>query len=158
MRLKGITGQGIQRVARTIKAQGEGLTMFDLDTFAQAYVEAMLWSSSTMEDDAEMFGEEFAENLDDLVGFIDMSPEAVAQVKEDCDQFQEENAELLDQVSEEFGVGDDQHGHDFWLTRAGHGAGFWDRGYGDLGERLSDAARKFGHIDPYIGDDKKVYF
>lgn len=24
---------------------------------------------------------------------------------------------------------DERAGHDFWLTRAGHGAGFWDRRY-----------------------------
>ncbi len=31
--------------------------------------------------------------------------------------------------------------HDLWLTENGHGAGFWDRGLGDLGQRLTDAAR-----------------
>jgi hypothetical protein len=39
-------------------------------------------------------------------------------------------------------------GHDFFLTRNGHGAGFWDRGYPeDLGEALSEASRKFGEAD-----------
>ena len=40
-----------------------------------------------------------------------------------------------------------QIGHDFWLTREGHGAGFWDRGLGDIGRRLTDAARVYGSID-----------
>jgi hypothetical protein len=31
-------------------------------------------------------------------------------------------------------------GHDLRLTSGGHGAGFWDRGLGKLGDRLSDAA------------------
>lgn len=35
-------------------------------------------------------------------------------------------------------------GHDFWLTRGGHGTGFWDRGLGELGDRLSDAAQAYG--------------
>lgn len=37
-----------------------------------------------------------------------------------------------------------RHGGDFHLTRNRHGAGFWDRGYGEVGERLSDAARAYG--------------
>ena len=30
--------------------------------------------------------------------------------------------------------------HDYWLTRNGHGVGFWDRGLGDVGVMLSDLA------------------
>lgn len=48
-------------------------------------------------------------------------------------------------------------GHDFWLTRNGHGAGFWDRGLGDLGLQLSDMARAYGSSDLYVGDDGRVY-
>ena len=28
--------------------------------------------------------------------------------------------------------------HDYWLTRNGHGVGFWDRGLGPVGDRLID--------------------
>ncbi len=37
-----------------------------------------------------------------------------------------------------------QHGGDFYLTRNGHGAGFWDRGYGNIGTQLSKAAKIYG--------------
>lgn len=37
-----------------------------------------------------------------------------------------------------------QIGADLWFTQNGHGVGFWDRGLGDLGERLSSAARLLG--------------
>ena len=37
-----------------------------------------------------------------------------------------------------------QAGPDFWLTREGHGTGFWDRGAGDAGDLLSRAAKAFG--------------
>lgn len=47
----------------------------------------------------------------------------------------------------------DQVAHDFILTRNRHGAGFWDRGAGDVGERLSDMARPYGETDVYVGDD-----
>lgn len=35
----------------------------------------------------------------------------------------------------------EQIGHDYVLTTGGHGAGFWDRGHGEAGERLSEACR-----------------
>lgn len=35
-------------------------------------------------------------------------------------------------------------GHDFSLTRNGHGAGFWDRGAGKAGEILTAAAKLYG--------------
>ena len=37
-----------------------------------------------------------------------------------------------------------QVGHDFWLTREGHGAGFWDRGNGPQGDRLTELAKAYG--------------
>lgn len=39
-----------------------------------------------------------------------------------------------------------QIGHDFWLTRNGHGAGFWDRDLGALGDTLSKIAESFGEV------------
>lgn len=52
----------------------------------------------------------------------------------------------------------DSFGHDFWLTRNGHGAGFWDRGLGALGDELSEAAKSMGSRDAYAGDDGLIYF
>lgn len=51
----------------------------------------------------------------------------------------------------------DRAGHDFWLTRCGHGAGFWDRGLGDIGCKLTEAASVYGSVDLYIGDDGLIY-
>lgn len=40
-------------------------------------------------------------------------------------------------------------GHDFWLTRNGHGAGFGDGDWPEeAGEKLSEAARSFGGVEP----------
>ena len=47
-------------------------------------------------------------------------------------------------------------GHDFWLTRNGHGAGFWDRGLGELGQRLTDASKVYGGIDLYLNASLEV--
>lgn len=39
-----------------------------------------------------------------------------------------------------------QVGHDLWLTQNRHGAGFWDRGLGKLGEQLTEIAHWFGEM------------
>ena len=49
-----------------------------------------------------------------------------------------------------------QHGHDFALTRNHHGAGFWDRGYGDVGDRLTDAAQAYGEHSVLTDDGPTV--
>lgn len=50
-----------------------------------------------------------------------------------------------------------QFGHDFILTANGHGAGYWDRGYGKDGEYLTDMCKPYGDISLYKGDDGKLY-
>ena len=49
-----------------------------------------------------------------------------------------------------------QIGHDLWLTRNGHGAGFWDRGLGDVGEKLSQIASKMGERNVFWDDEGKI--
>ncbi len=38
-------------------------------------------------------------------------------------------------------------GHHLWLTRQGHGAGFWDGDFGNLGDKLTELARKMGELN-----------
>lgn len=63
-----------------------------------------------------------------------------------------------DAVSETLDVNDEfQLGMDIWLTRNGHGAGFFDRSY-DHEKELMDAAHNLKEVDLYIGDDNKLHF
>lgn len=121
-------------------------------TFFDAYVECALWSST---DNSEPNG---GSPLDENYGPEDIAPETLQRMREDCEAFQRDNAELLAQVPD---LGrwttDEFNGHDFWLTRNRHGAGFWDRGYGALGRQLTDAAHAWGSFDLYIGDDGQIY-
>ena len=50
-----------------------------------------------------------------------------------------------------------QLGHELWLARNGHGAGFWDRGLGEIGDKLTELAHSYGGVTLYIGDDGKIY-
>ena len=129
-----------------------------MDTFTEAYIECALWASGTYidchgkacDDDGEE-AEYF--NFDDMDA--DLTEEALATMGADCRDFQAANAADLEEYCQHRSVA--HAGHDFWLTRNGHGAGFWDRGLGDLGERLTVASKPYGSCDLYLGDDGKIY-
>ena len=53
----------------------------------------------------------------------------------------------------------EQAGHDFWLTRNGHGTGFWDKQeiYGEKNsEILTEISKQFGEMYMYISDDNHL--
>jgi hypothetical protein len=91
------------------------------------------------------------------------APGEAEKLHADCVAFIETNLELCKQYAsridyvEEYGNEWDYMGHDFWLTRNGHGAGFWDRQLGELGQQLTDASKAYSGLDLYLGDDSLVY-
>lgn len=109
-----------------------------------AYKTAALWAST---DDDE-------EPLDANHSPDEISDESNAQIEQNVMQFWE-RAKAEGLVN---GVTPEQFGHDFFLTQNGHGAGFWDRGRGYAGDRLSEMAKVYGSTTPIIGDDGKIYF
>lgn len=118
-------------------------TIADIDVIVQAYARCALWSST----DGNW------EPLDSLYSFCDLAAGTIQSFKEDCTGFAQSNIELLQLSDMEL----EQIGHDFWLTRNGHGAGFWDRDLGESGEKLTEKARVYGEVYLYIGDDGLVY-
>lgn len=123
------------------------VTTLHRDPFFEAYVECALWSSC---DDG-------GESLDSWYGVDDIAPETLAEMHEQCEDFKEDNAQTLEDAYSRPGYDEARAGHDFWLTRNGHGAGFWDRGLGDIGERLTKAAKVYGGVDLMVGDDGLIY-
>ncbi len=125
-----------------------------LDEFTLAYLTCALWS--TLDETNERGGEPMDKNY----GLEDLAHELVALAVVDCKQFQGENADDIgtwDNDSHAFTT-DEMAGHDFWLTRNGHGAGFWDGDWPDgANERLTEASEAFGEIDLYVGDDGLIY-
>lgn len=127
----------------------EGETAPYVDAFFDAYVECALWSSVEYGADGEYHGA-----MDQNYGpVLDIDPESLAEMRAECEAFV--LAEWDDLQAADASAG--QHGHDFWLTRNRHGAGFWDRGYGAVGDRLTAAAHAYGSSDLYVGDDGAVY-
>ena len=74
----------------------------------------------------------------------------------DVVEFFIENAELLT-TTEPWANDPGQAGHDFALTRNGHGAGFWDHGAGEAGDALTESAEWFGEFNIEINyyDDEQ---
>lgn len=124
-----------------------------MNAFLRAYIECALWSSN--DESTEQGGEPFDRNYSEA----DLAPETLAKMTEECERFERENAENLALVPGPKGnwSAEEQSGHDFWLTRNRHGAGFWDRGYGAIDEALTDAAQGFGEVSLYLGDDGRIY-
>ena len=113
--------------------------------FIRAYIEAALWSTHDAREDPP------SEYLDATYNLNDLSDELLLKVLEECRRFIRENIAFINPDME-------QAGHDFWLTRNRHGAGFWD---GDWEEPeasiLTDNSHRFGEQDWYVGDDGKIY-
>jgi len=129
-----------------------------LEAFINAYIGCAL-RASTDNSDSETGGEPLDDNYDES----DLSPEAQATMETDCKSFYDDpsNQADLETWRDHFGS-DSQAGHDFWLTRNGHGAGFWDRFYGDTdeakaGDRLTEASKSYGSADLYVGDDGQIH-
>ena len=128
------------------------------DDFTLAFLEAALWSSI---DDA-------GEPLDNENSIADIDPSSLARMAEECKRFQA-SAEWQAAVAAEddprtahrrgYGCTLEQSaGADFWFTRCGHGAGFWDGDWQEPHAAALDAlSKQFGNVDLYIGDDAKIY-
>jgi hypothetical protein len=122
-----------------------------LEIFLRSYIDTALWSSTggLYEGDQEP--------LDKSYDKSDLSPASLAAMRGDCAKFCRENEDLLWKARTEDGQDYARQGHDFWLTRNHHGAGFWDGDYPSTGEALTEAAHAFGEADLYVGDDGYVY-
>jgi hypothetical protein len=69
------------------------------------------------------------------------------RIREVCDDFVRANWEDLEKLDAQ------DAGHNFWLTQNRHGAGFWDRGLGELGDRLTAASHPYGEAQFFADDD-----
>ena len=113
--------------------------MIQLHEMTQHYLECALWSSTN--DDGEPLEE----------AICDLPEKILIEAEKDCQQFLANYADDIDGHYK-------QAGHDFWLTRNHHGAGFWDGDWSkEVGERLTKAAHQFSQRTFYHGDDGLLY-
>jgi len=111
-----------------------------------AYVEAIYWTDTEHDSDDKPSPD------------TAMAESTIFECMGDCaDMLRQTAAHGLIDAYAQSGQNWEQFGHDFWLTRNGHGAGFWDRSIGKLGDDLSSIARDFGSVSAYAGDDGLLY-
>lgn len=114
--------------------------MTDLKAFTQATIEA-LYSTDT--------GEDGQPPVD-----ADLSDETLADLRADCRSFWRRYGCFVDASD----MSPEQAGHDFWLTRNGHGAGFWDGDWPEpYAEMLTKGSKCYGEFETYLGDDGLIY-
>ena len=115
-----------------------------LTQFVDAYIETALWSSTDNSDESG------GEPLDKNYGPNDITPETRRAMFLDAASFYKTNLMDFDDPG--------RAGHDFWLTRNGHGAGFWDGDYPEpQATRLTEVAQQYGEYHLYVGDDNRIY-
>lgn len=126
----------------------------DTDTITESAIESWLWSSIVEDTDGESVP------ADDWLRSNEAEVDAQTRAKwaSDVEKFMERADPIFDQM-EEAGIQIKDIGHDIALTRGGHGAGFWDRGYPEeFGEALSSLARSLGDMYAYsYGEDGKFF-
>lgn len=127
-----------------------------LEDFLSAYIEAALWSTN---DESTPAG---GEPLDANYGPDDLAPETLAKMRDECERFLVKAAGLIEAERLPEGRSDNAAaaGHDFWLTRNGHGAGFWDGDWPIAGDELTKLCgwrTEFPEVDLYVGDDGRIY-
>jgi hypothetical protein len=108
------------------------------------YIECMFWAD--------------AEELEGK-GKEDLSQEAEDRINIDVHVFALEYGEKL-RALETPGDIIAYAGHDLWLTRNRHGAGFWDRPemYGEeMAKEMTAFSHGMGELHLIVGDDKKLY-
>jgi hypothetical protein len=82
-------------------------------------------------------------------GSAEWSEGAKAHAKQECEAFLEKAAVPLNEALNVEGYVLEQAATDFFLSRNGHGAGFFDRGLGRSGEILQELSKAFGASDTY---------
>jgi len=126
----------------------------------QGYSECMVWANCYVDDPetGELQPLEYGsgDNSSEAREYVEMlTPETREVLDSDCLAFL--GAELEDCLKYLESRTASDFGHDFALTRNGHGAGFWDRGLGELGERLSRAARVYGESHLWMDESGAIH-
>lgn len=130
------------------------------DDFFRAYCETAAWcgveyKSGDVRADSDKASDMAAD---------DIHPATLREMQEDCTAFLEKARPIIEAAIEtgEVTCGPDfdewgRAGHDFWLTRNGHGAGFWDGDWPEpMADQLDTLAKGFGEVDLMINADGSI--
>jgi len=139
-----------------LKLYEEFTTGLNIKRIMDGYLECAIWTEEERLEEENTEG--YEGEIKDLIPEADLninnfSDDSKIKAYEDIKLFLKYAGDSVDGIDEE------QLGHDIWLSRNHHGAGFFDRGYDDDIEKiLMDSAHKIGSVDIYLGDDGLLYF
>lgn len=118
-----------------------------ISDFARSYIECLAWTGHAWESE-----ESEPIRLDDVtvVDAESLPPDILKEILSDCEGFCELAGDLIEGQEE-------QAGHDFCLTRNGHGAGFWDGAWAEDGDELTRISKSFGsqNLEAYPDPDNE---
>ena len=113
--------------------------------FTAGYIACALWC-----------GVEFPENHPDVdrdkdysASLSDIEEDTLKNMISDCYDFETKNQTELNKAFDQISYSEEMAGHDFWLTRNGHGAGFWDRNElpKELRDKLTSNSKEYGEVN-----------
>lgn len=170
----GVVGVDFEMIPRARSAIGGewramGSENAELCRVVNGYLVAALWSTHDYRypEGGEVDGDDYHdEPFDRWAGIDDCTERLVVHALADCSAMMAEVGRAFDRYCARIGSAGDgssaaeRFGDDFWLTREGHGCGFWDRGLDTLGRYLTDVAHRYGSVDlysvPVAGADDEV--
>jgi hypothetical protein len=131
----------------------------EVDEFTAAYLAAAFFSTN---DESTPSG---GVPLDNNYSPENLADATFRQALLDCQRFQEENAQDIatwgqaeywkDKTPESTPAA--QAGYDFWMTRNGHGVGFWEDEWGEPGTRLDAASQQYPEVNLIVGDSGQIW-
>jgi hypothetical protein len=121
-----------------VRAEVPKTLVIEIDDFTRGYLECAEWCG---------LEEEGKEALELSVS-PKWSQESLIEAVRECREFQLRNAGYLT----ESGLDPSQAGHDFWLTRNRHGAGFWDECGAGTGILIRAALRELTEESHMYGE------
>lgn len=138
---------------------------FDIKEIMKHYLACAVWTEeeqiaqSEEEDITDKYGD--SEEINDMIPRDEISVENFSDDSKIKAYMDIKKFLSMDGVQDIFAQNDidaSDIGNDLWLTRNGHGTGFWDRDYDEEDvEVLTKACREMGGSDVYLGDDGKLH-
>jgi hypothetical protein len=104
-----------------------------LNVFVESYIETALWASTDEQD----------QPLNERFNAGHLSDAAWLKCVSQCADFLS-RLDVVHLSAAWTSASYKRAGHDFWLTRNGHGAGFWDGDWPNSGKELTEASKQAG--------------
>lgn len=140
-------------VESDLRGYATALAGADVDAMVDGYLACQLWAQYDMSRDEDNGN---SPTLDENYSREDIADEYVDAVREEFAALVAEHPLAVrmflrvtgrTSAPELYEDANGSFGHDFYLTREGHGAGFWDRGLGELGDYLTQISKWAGSAD-----------